>query len=563
MGIDINSRGQMPVSPLATESIAEKHRQDARTTRMFALTVVGIILCSALLRLYRIDAPLIDGFWDKQIAVANLSRSMAGPPFHLLNPSFDFCISPDGQRYLVTEEIPLYHAMVALGYRLFGEQDWFGRAVSAAGSLLAIAAFIGLMRREYDYGFALAAGVIFAVCPLLLYYGRAVIPDTCMLGFMLAAAYGFRRALDEDGLAWLIACGFAGLVAVAFKYYALMVLLPMAEMAWRGQRAKGLIKLCLPVAMMIVPLAAWMLLIFFRTSNPSQYTVYFIFQQPSILLESKFWSRLADRFLWKSCGPLTAILMGVGLCAVLSRRRRDCPDFRVSENGTVPFGPTSRRTVGAVVSWTVMGLAFYFLLGPKSWGHEYYELMMLPGAAGLAALGWCFLFRRSAEENRLRSLQMPLGACLLVLTAIIHSPWISDGRFRQDIGFMIAAQSAQKHCSAAGRIVAGPFTPQPIIHYARREGWTWQEYPGDMQNLLDGCKKHGAECVVLYFDRKIQPEERRRYDDLIKTLPILEHQAGPWGLGQTPCEIYILGLLEPGFKTEQMAEKSRTGGDKK
>ncbi len=509
--------------------------------RMFALAVGSIILCSAALRLYRIDAPLVDGFWDKQIAMANLSRNMAGPPFHLLNASYDFAISPDGQRMPHTEEIPLYHGLVALGYRIFGEQDWFGRAISAAGSLLAIAAFAGLMRREYDYGFGLAAGVLFALCPLLLFYGRAVVPDTCMLGFMLAAAYGFRRALDDNSRAWLIACGFAGMTAVAFKYYGLIVLLPMAEMAWRGQGAKGLLKLCLPAAMMIVPLAAWMLLIFFRTPNPAQYSVYFIFQQPGILLESRFWTRLADRFLWKSCGPLTVILMGVGLYAVLSRRRR----------------------TGAICSWTIMGLGFYFLLGPKAWGHEYYELMMLPGAAGWAALGWCFLFRRSAEDNRLGSLQMPLGACLLILTAIIHSPMISNGRFRQDVGFMIAAKSAASHCSEQGRIVAGPFTPQPIIHYARREGWAWQEYPSDLQNMLDGCKKHGAECVVLYFDRKTPAEERRRYETLIKTLPILEHRAGPWGLGETPCEFYILGLLEPGFKAEQTAVKSQVDGAKK
>ncbi len=262
---------------------------------------------------------------------------------------------------------------------------------------------MGLIRREYDYGFAVAAGVIFAVCPLLLYYGRAVVPDTCMLGFMLAAAYGFRRALDDNSLGWLIVCGFAGLTAVAFKYYGLMVLLPMAEMAWRGQRARGLAKLCLPAAMMMVPLAAWMLLVFFRTSNPAQHTVYFIFQQPGILLEGKFWSRLADRFLWKSCGPVTAILMGAGLCAVLSVWRRNKKGVRTIFHS---FKPRSRENssdpfFGAIVSWTVMGLAFYFLLGPKSWGHEYYELMMLPGAAGWAALGWCFLFRRSAEENRL------------------------------------------------------------------------------------------------------------------------------------------------------------------
>ncbi|MGD0655671.1 MAG: glycosyltransferase family 39 protein [Thermoguttaceae bacterium] len=512
-----------------------------RQMRIFALAAGSIILCSALLRLYRIDAPLVDGFWDKQIAMANLSRNMAGPPFHLLNASYDFCISPDGRRIPQTEEIPLYHGLTALGYRIFGEQDWFGRAVSAAGSLLAIAALIGLLRREYDDGFAVAAGVIFAVCPLLLFYGRAVVPDTCMLGFMLAAAYGFRRALDDNSWAWLIASGFAGLLAVAFKYYGLMVLLPMAEMAWRGQRARGLVKLCLPAAMMIVPLAAWMVLVFFRTSNPAQHGAYFIFQQPGVLLSSVFWTRLADRFLWKSCGPLTTILMGIGFYAVFFRRRR----------------------AGAVVAWTVMGLAFYFLLGPKSYGHEYYELMMLPGAAGWAALGWCFLFRRSAEENQARSVRFTIGACLLVLTAIVQSPVISDGRFQQNIGYVIAAQSAEKHCSERGRIAAGPFSPQPIIHYARREGWTWQEYPNDMQILLDRYKKQGAECVVLYFDRKTPAEERRRYDALLKTLPILEHRAGPWGLGGTACEFYVLQLLGDDFKAEHTAIKSQLEGTKK
>ncbi len=487
---------------------------------MFNLAVGVIILGSALVRLYHINTPLVDGFWDKQIAVANRSRNMAGPPFHVLNASFDFCISPDGGRVAYTEEIPLYHGLAALGYRIFGEQDWFGRAVSAAGSLLAILAFIGLMRREYDDGFAIVAGAIFAVCPLLLFYGRAVVPDTCMLGCMLWAAYGLRRALDNNSRAWLIASGLAGLLAVAFKYYGLMVLLPMAEMAWRRERATGLIKLCVPAAIMIVPLTAWMALVFCRTANPAQDGVYFIFQQPSVLLVKEFWIRLADRFLWKSCGPLSTGLMCAGLYAVLLRGRR----------------------AGPAVSWSVMGVLFYFLLGPKAYGHEYYELMMLPGAAGWAALGWCFLFRREVAKEQWLSGRIRMGVCLLVFTAIVQSPWISDGRFRQDIGFVIAGRIAESHCSLQGRIAAGPCTPQPIIHYARREGWTWHEYPGDCINLLDYYKTHGAECIVLYFDRKTSQQERDRYAAVINSLPILEHRSGPWGLGETQCEFYVLQL---------------------
>jgi len=120
--------------------------------------------------------------------------------------------------------------------------------------------------------------------------------------------------------------------------------------------------------------------------------------------------------------------------------------------------------------------------------------------------------------------------------------------------------------AAAGRGGSFPdrhgFTPQPFIHYARRDGWTWQEYPSDMQILLDRYKKQGAECVVLYFDRKTTAEERRRYDALLKTLPILEHRAGPWGLGKTPCEFYVLQLPGANFKAEHTAIKSQLKGTK-
>jgi hypothetical protein len=191
-------------------SIGDKDVRPA--ARGFAAAVATLLLASAAVRLYRIDAPVVDCFWDKQVAVANLARSMAGPPFHLLNPSLDFCISMDGQRVPGTEEIPVYHGLVAAGYRLFGEQDWLGRAVSAVGSLMAILAFVGLMRREYDYRFAILAGFFLAVSPLMLFYGRAVVPDTCMLGGMLAVfcratepycSLAGRADLERDGLGLL------------------------------------------------------------------------------------------------------------------------------------------------------------------------------------------------------------------------------------------------------------------------------------------------------------------------------------------------------------------------
>ena len=115
-------------------------------------------------------------------------------------------------------------------------------------------------------------------------------------------------------------------------------------------------------------------------------------------------------------------------------------------------------------------------------------------------------------------------------------------RFRPDTGFLLAAESARQFCSERGRVVVGPLTPQAIIHFAHREGWTWHEYPDDWRSLLRGYQAHGGECVVLYFDRKTPAAEHARYAMMLKTLPILERRSGPWGLGETPCEYYILQL---------------------
>ena len=65
-----------------------------------------------------------------------------------------------------------------------------------------------------------------------------------------------------------------------------------------------------------------------------------------------------------------------------AERQGDSPIFVETKIGTVP-----KIKAGPIIAWTIMGLAFFFLLRPKSYGHEYYELMMLPAGAGWARWG--------------------------------------------------------------------------------------------------------------------------------------------------------------------------------
>ena len=108
--------------------------------------------------------------------------------------------------------------------------------------LAAIAAFHDLMQRQYGPAFSLTATAWFVASPLSTFYGRAVIPDTWMLAGMLTSATCYQRHLETGRHRWLLGASAAGLLGALFKYYGLIVLIPLAGMTLRrgGWRLPGL-----------------------------------------------------------------------------------------------------------------------------------------------------------------------------------------------------------------------------------------------------------------------------------------------------------------------------------
>src|SRR5262249_54584080 len=160
---------------------------------------------------------------------------------------------------------------------LLGEREWLGRLWSIFASIFALVAVKDLVQREFDGRTALVATLFLAVCPLFIFYGRAVLPDPAMLAGMLAAACCYRRYLDGDGRGWWLLAVLAGGLGSLFKYYGLMVLIPLADMerrraGWRTCFRPGFLVLA---AGMVLPVALWTLVVFGRNPNPSRGGIYF------------------------------------------------------------------------------------------------------------------------------------------------------------------------------------------------------------------------------------------------------------------------------------------------
>ena len=101
-------------------------------------------------------------------------------------------------------------------------------------------------------------------------------------------------------------------------------------------------------------------------------------------------------------------------------------------------------------------------------------------------------------------------------------------------------------CTPSGKvIVLGQGLGWPVVHYSHRLGWVDESrtLSADWQERFRTYRGRGAELAALTFDPSVPPSVCQTYLPLIETLPILEHQSGPWYRRNQQCEYYILDLV--------------------
>ena len=100
---------------------------------------------------------------------------------------------------------PLYYAMVAVGYCIFGVGTLAIRLPSMAAYLLIIVLAYAMGRRIFDPVVGLGAALLTALHPTLAAQACVGMMDTTMIAFSLAAVYLLLRA-DEHPLALPVGC---------------------------------------------------------------------------------------------------------------------------------------------------------------------------------------------------------------------------------------------------------------------------------------------------------------------------------------------------------------------
>lgn len=462
--------------------------------------LIGVLLVALVPRLYHLRRPILDNHSFRQTVTAMQSYLYYREGNPLWVPKT--VSGRGGSCYL--PEFPIYSWLVALCYRVNGVHEYWGRLVGIAFALLAVVYFHRLAAKYFPRGTSLLAALLFAVCPLFIFYSRCFIRQGGLSLFLCAAmVYEFTELVDRGGArAWCLTALWSAL-ALAVNPPGAYVAVPMAVYlaSVRGRGGFGRKSLWALAAAVALAAAAWFA---YHTLvlNQGQYSPTFYPGRASFRawFSPAYYVQWVDvrflqalyRYLVAEClAPLGAVFAAAGLVLLFF-------------DGT-PGAKLFIAWLAAAFIYSALD-SYPFFVVP----HEYYALAFAPPIA--------LLFARGLAGAA--SLVPSRAARAILVAAVVCASWTSAWgrvlatyypvnwplyRFVEDARPLIPGDALVFTC------FGGP----EALYYAHRYGW-WQYRPGDdalpaseAVARMERLRKEEGLRYVLFNDL------RKPYDEVI------------------------------------------------
>lgn len=399
------------------------------------LTVVALTLIvgvSLWLRLYGLQRPLADWHSFRQADTASVTREYLRHGIDPLRPRYHDVSNiqsgkenPEGWRMV---EFPLLNILAAGLLQM--NPDWSlvvtHRVISIVSSLISLVCLSYLAWRWYGRLMSAVTATIFGLMPFNVYYSRVILPEPFMVMWALLGACALeiwaRRSaglIDAKRATWIsLNDGWLVLSAVAFslallvKPVALFFIPLYILVAWRWRRWQVLpwVKAGVLFALAVLPLYWWRQWI--QEYPEGVPAALWLLNENGIRFRPAWWRWLfADRIGRMMFGHWGAAFLAVGGVATLwqwpqARRPKQNWLLWLSEQKDAWL-----RQEGLVVGAVIGAVAFLVVFATGNVQHDYYQTVIVPALALLAARGVVWLVRQ-AQTNWQRTWMV--GACVLV-----------------------------------------------------------------------------------------------------------------------------------------------------
>lgn len=443
---------------------------------LFAFLILGVVL-----RLHHITGPLSDHHSWRQTQTAMIAANLYRDGLNLWSPRVDFyCTEVCSKTGLLVLEFPLYNALVALLYKIFGLSEILGRLLSIAFSTLAALLLYRLARRISGPYVALFAAAYFVLSPISVFYGRAFMPESLALCAGIGTLLYFYDWLqDERRTTFNIAVIFA-ITTFLVKLPMIHIVIPMIYMAW-VKHGRGLFRkktLALFLTLFLIPSAIWL----YHSATSPNLNMSWLLSDLDLLRGKDLY-----RIMWERLGRdvLTSVGRGLFLLGLL-----------------LGVQGTEERVFDV---WLGAAALYLLAFGMGNIVHDYYQLPLVPIASIYIGKAIAYL-----PQLRLRRfIWLPLTALLIVTTGAeswrIVKPWYGEdipGLYRFAETVKRTVPQGPPIMVSSSYVSFAPWDPRFLYAFDRRG---WNVPPQHLQQALGQASSRGATHLVIYPTEGLDP----------------------------------------------------------
>lgn len=482
----------------------------AGSSRRATVVAIAIILISALVKTYRIDAPIADLHSWNQCSCAQVIRNFYENGMRFFYPEWDLLQKGKLPPRFEAEEVPLYSFFVAILWKIFAPSLWLARLATILGASIGTLFIFRLTRRLYGESLALFATFFFAFAPMNLFFQRAIMTDAWGIAASIAAIDYFQLYFSESKPNRLAVATTLTMITGMLKIYFLFIGLPIAYLAWKryGWGFLARLELWAAAIVVLVPNAFWLLhaskigTLGSAAEGGRFWETQKLWGDVSLLWSFKFYGKILDRLFIYVGTFFLSIFFIYGLAS-------------------------AHKSLGLPI-WWVLGFLFYVLImRDGNQEHSYYQLPYLAPASIIAGVGAAKL--KEALQKKLNFKKVNAIFALLLLGFLVNSGYKAYHHFRLDLSSIAAAELVKKYSKPDDLIIVvepGATKRNQVIFASHRKGWHfWTPKPEDIEEQI----KLGAKILVVVISPREVPKREDFLDWLDKNFELLEKQERDWG----------------------------------
>ena len=448
----------------------------------------AIIILGLIIRLYKINTPLLDWHSFRQVDTASVSKyflrdgiNMLEPRYHDISRVQSGMFNPEGYRFV---EFPVYNAIHSIAYKIFPvlSFDAVGRLVSIVFALISSIFLYKISAFYFGKNVGILSMFLYLTLPFNVYFTRVILPEPLAVMLGLSGLWFFIKYSKEEKLPSLFIFSILMSVAILVKPYLVFYnIYPVYFFLKKYGYRKVIVKKEVIASLLIIflPFIFWRLWI---AGHPEGIPFWkWTFNGDGVRFKPAFW-------YWIFGERIGKLILGVW--------------------GIYPFiiGSLNNRRNPFLIAFLLGAFLYLSVIATANVRHDYYQTLIVPVISIVLALGVHKMFEDSKKIKY--GMFLPLG--IMGMMYLISAFQVKEYYKINHPEIINAGLAVERLTPEDALVIASYNGDTAFLYHTGRRGWPVVELP--IEELI----KEGAQYFTSVNLNDSQTIE------FMKRFPILE-----------------------------------------